>query len=184
MKIRPSGCQGIPLPPPCQKLLSKTFAPTLSSVASEYPYPHPVSSCQQIPLPPTCQQLPANTFTPTPSAVASEYLYLHPVSSCQPITLPPTCQQLAANTFTPTLSAVAREYRYPHPVSSLPFFSSILANSRKTLHESSKIFVACCQDVVHLSLLSHQPPRSSLLSHFIFAYCFPFYTTTGEISAI
>ena len=80
MKIRPSGCQGIPLPPPCQKLLSKTFAPTLSSVASEYPYPHPVSSCQQIPLPPTCQQLPANTFTPTPSAVASEYLYLHPCS--------------------------------------------------------------------------------------------------------
>ena len=76
--------------------------------------------------------LPANTFTP------------HPVNSCQQIPLPPPYQQLPANNFTYTLSAVAREYLYPHPASSLPFFSSILANSRKTLHESSKIFVACC----------------------------------------
>ena len=131
MKIQPSGCQRIPLPPPCQQLPANTLphpvsscqriplAPILSAVASEYLYPHPISSCQRIPLPTPCQQLPPNNFTPNLSAVA-------------------------ANTFNPTLSAVAREYLYPHPVGSLPFFSSILANSRKTLHESSKIFVACC----------------------------------------
>ena len=99
-------------------LPANTFTPTLSAVASEYLYPHPVSSCYRIPLPPPCQQLLANTFTPTLSAVASEYLYPHPVSSCYRIPLPPPCQQLLANTFTPTLSAVASEYPYPHPVSS------------------------------------------------------------------
>ena len=87
--------------------------------------------------------LPANTFTPTLSAVASEYLYLHLVSSCHPITLPPTCQQLQRipltppcqplpeNTFTPTLSAVFLSF---------PRFW----RTRERLHESSKIFVACC----------------------------------------
>ena len=138
------------------RLPGNTLTPTLSEVVIKNLCPHPVISCQRIPLPPPCQQLPANTFTPNLSAVASKYLYTHPVSSCQRIPLPPPCQKLpannftpnlsavAANTFTPTLSAVAKEYLYPHPVSSLPFFSLILANSRKTLHESSKIFVACC----------------------------------------
>ena len=92
MKIQPSGCQRIPLPPPCQQLPANTFTPP-------------------------CQQLPANTFTPTLSAVASEYLYPHPVSSCQRIPLPPPCKQLPADIFTPTLSAVASQYLCPHPVS-------------------------------------------------------------------
>ena len=87
-------------------LPANIFTPTLTAVASQYFYPHPVSSCQRIPLPPTL------------SAVASGYLYPHPVSSCYRIPLPPPCQQLLANTVTPTLSAVASEYPYPHPVSS------------------------------------------------------------------
>ena len=93
MKIQPSDCQRIPLPPPCQELPANTL-------------PHPVSSCQRIPL------------APIQSAVASEYLYPHPVSSCYRIPLPSPCQQLLANTFTPTMSAVASEYPSPHPVSS------------------------------------------------------------------
>ena len=159
------------------RLPGNTLTPTLSEVVIKNLCPHPVISSQRIPLPPPCQQLPANTFTPTPSAVASEYLYLHPVSSCQPITLPPTCQQLAANTFTPTLSAVAREYLYPHPVSSLPFFSSILANSRKTLHESSKISVAsllgCSSSQSSQSSQSLVTPVISVIT-FHFCLLFPF----------
>ena len=162
-----SSCQQIPLPPPYQQLPANTFISTLSAVASKYLYPRPISSCQQIPLPPTCQQLPANTFTPTLSAVASEYLYLHPVSSCQPITLPPTCQQLPANTFSPTLSAVFLSF---------PRFW----RTRERL---------CMSRVKSLlsmrgRLLGYSSSQLSLLSHFIFAYCFPYYTTTGEISAV
>ena len=84
--------------------------------------------------------------------VASEYVYPHPVNSRQRILLPPPCQQSPANTFTPALSAVASEYLYPHPVSRvfLSFVCLILVNSRKTVHESSKIFI---EHALHIARL-------------------------------